>query len=138
MKNQLLYIAMLIVFLLYACDEKCSDTVVPEHITEFKINVEIVDNAGNFISDYPVKITIQKIFCDGDVGLPITEEGVTSEDGIFWTSQYWPIPYTNSKDVVKVYYYAGTGENELGYSQQYGYSSDRPFVAEGHRFTVSP
>ncbi len=119
-------IVILIAFgflLISACkeEETCSDTIIPQYTIELSVKIYVFDKNDEMVIGYPSRYIVQKTFCDGDVGFPIEESGNTTSYGYFW-GKYWNLPYTNEKDYVTCYLYAGTLEGELGYSIKIDYN----------------
>jgi len=138
MRNFLLVLA--IFFLFISCNEEgCDDTVIGEINITFQAWISVSDRDGNDIDNYPVRYIIQKTFCDGDVGFPIEDSGNTNSNGLFVNGRIWTLPYINELDYVTVYFYAGTGANELGSAKKYYYDDikNKSGVLCQHYFTIN-
>lgn len=121
--KKLLILLLLPLLLISSCKEEgCDSSIISQHEVKIRVRVYAIDQNNSPIDQYPVRSVIQKTFCDGDVGFPIEEGGITDEDGLYWGSQYWTLPYTNRKDFVTIYLYAGPND-EKGYKVELSYNN---------------
>lgn len=118
MRN-LLWLLLLSLFA-FSCDEEdCNDTVADSISFSVSGEIMVINQAGLPIKDYPVRITFQKHWCDGSVGLAAEFTGQTNVNGEWFAA----IQYTllNEEDYITVHYQAGSGEQALGYFDEFKY-----------------
>ncbi len=119
MKNYLIPF-LFMATLTFSCEkDNCSQTVVDSLEVTFRGEITVVNSSGFPLGNYPIRIIFQKHWCDGDTGFPAELPGFTDMTGI-WA---YDIDYTfnNEDDYIMVQFYAGTGDDELGYSAKYEY-----------------
>ena len=114
----------------FSCDEEdCNDTVAEPLNFNVYGEITVVNQAGLPVEGYPVRITFQKHWCDGDVGFAAEFSGQTDINGK-WDHDI-DYEFLNEKDYLTVHYQAGAGDQAIGQLDEFGYKIIRNSIGVG-------
>jgi len=136
------FLLVLLPLFFFSCDEGCDKTIAPQIKNSIRARVLILDQNGNGVLNYPVKIEFQKKWCDGSWAILVSNSGNTWPESVgYWDAVSPSYELNNKEDYILIKYTAGTGDNIQESSEKATYADFKStvptlYVEKAHTFEI--